>query len=175
MLGALELTDASRERIRELRELSRKVEDGAEDLRPQLRRAVRESNPEVIARCANSARIYRRTVATTASGKSPLIEEAIVEGADRLASELAGENPTPLEVLLSERIASLWVLTELQEALLASWYGGNTSVSPSYLLRMAKLQESANRRYLAAIKMLAQVRKLQANTPALHLTQINVS
>ena len=40
---------------------------------------------------------------------------------------------------------------------------------------MAKLQESVNRRYLAAIKTLAQVRKLQANNPALHLTQINVS
>jgi hypothetical protein len=105
-----------------------------------------------------------------------LIEEAIVESAERLAAELAGENPTPLEVLLSERIASLWVLVELQEALLASWYGGHTnSVSPSYLLQMAKLQESVNRRYLAAIKTLAQVRRLQANIPALHLTQINVS
>jgi hypothetical protein len=36
------------------------------------------------------------------------------------------------------------------------------------------LQESAGRRYLAAIKTLAQVRKLQAGTPAVHLTQINV-
>jgi hypothetical protein len=176
VLGALELTDAARERIRELQDLSRRVENGEEDLRPQLRQAVRDSSPEVIARCSNIARTYRRTVATTASGKSPLIEEAIVDGADRLASELAGENPTPLEVLLSERIVSLWVLVELQEALLASWYGGHTkSVSPSYLLQMAKLQESVNRRLLAATKTLAQVRRLQANTPAVHLTQINVS
>ncbi len=138
---------------------------------------MRESSPEVIARCSNSARIYRRTVATTASGKSPLIEEAIVEGAERLAAELAGENPTLLEVLLSERIASLWVLTELQEALLAATYrrGQERPVGPAYTIQMCRIQESTNRRYLAAIKTLAQVRKLQANNPALHLTQINVS
>jgi hypothetical protein len=40
---------------------------------------------------------------------------------------------------------------------------------------MAKLQESAGRRYLAAIRTLAQVRKLQAGTPAaVFNTQINL-
>ncbi len=99
-----------------------------------------------------------------------------MEGAERLAAELAGENPTPLEVLLSERIASLWVLTETQEALLSATYrrGQEKPVGPAFVIQMCKIQESVNRRYLAAIKTLAQVRKLQANTPALHLTQINV-
>jgi hypothetical protein len=40
---------------------------------------------------------------------------------------------------------------------------------------MVKIQESVNRRYLAAIKTLAQVRKLQANTLAVQVnTQINI-
>jgi hypothetical protein len=47
-----------------------------------------------------------------------------------MALELAGENPTPLEVLLSERVASLWVLVELQEALLAAWYYKAKATSP---------------------------------------------
>ena len=176
MAAAHGLTDEARERIRELQDLSSRVRDGEEDLRPKLRQMVKESSPEVIARCCDSARIYRRMVATTASGGSPLAEEAIVEGAERLALEIAGENPTPLEVLLSERIASLWVLVELQEALLSAWYGKQSNgTSPAYLLQMAKLQESVNRRYLAAIKTLAQVRKLQANTPGVQFnTQINV-
>ena len=174
--GALELTDASRERIRELQDLSRRVENGEENLRGQLRRAVRESSPEVIARCSNIARTYRGFLAKTASGKDPLVEEAFVKRTEMLADEIAGENASPLEVLLAERIASLWALTELQEALLSAYYSGaSKNVSPTYLLQMARLQESTNRRYLAAIKTLAQVRKLQANTPALHLTQINVS
>jgi hypothetical protein len=89
---------------------------------------------------------------------------------------VAGENPTPLEALLGERIASLWALTELQEALLSAYYGGATkNLPPSYLLQMTRLQESANRRYLAAIKTLAQVRKLQVGTPAaVFNTQINL-
>ena len=41
---------------------------------------------------------------------------------------------------------------------------------------MVKVQESANRRYLAAIKSLAQVRKLRANTPGVQFnTQINLA
>jgi hypothetical protein len=48
-------------------------------------------------------------------------------------------------------------------------------VAPSYLLQMAKLLESVQRRYLASIQVLARVRKLQANTPALQVnTQVNV-
>ena len=106
------------------------------------------------------------------------MQEAIVERAERMVAEIAGENPTPLEILLAERIASLWVLTEAQEALLFATYkrGQAKPVGPAYVIEMCKIQESANRRYLAAIKTLAQVRKLQANTPGVQFnTQINVS
>ena len=81
--------------------------------------------------------------------------------------------------MLADRIASLWVLVELQEALNAAWYrrseDGNR-VHPDYMLKMVKLQESTHRRYLAAIRELARVRKLQANTPGVQFnTQINLS
>jgi hypothetical protein len=105
------------------------------------------------------------------------VQEAIVERARRMALEIAGENPTPLEVLLAERIASLWVLVEAQEALLSATYrrGQEKPVGPTYVIQMCKIQESVNRRYLAAMKTLAQVRKLQANTPSIQLnTQINL-
>jgi len=90
-----------------------------------------------------------------------LEKEAVVLQAERMALELAGENPTPLEMLLAERVASLWILVELQEALTAAFYykGGRTPMSAA--LQMARLQEGAHRRYLAAIKTLAQVQKLQ--------------
>jgi hypothetical protein len=86
-------------------------------------------------------------------------------------------DPTPLEVLLAERIASLWVFVEAQEALLSATYrrGQERPVGPAYVIQMCKIQESVNRRYLAAIKTLAQVRKLQANMPGIQYnTQINV-
>jgi hypothetical protein len=173
----LELTDGARARIRELEALSEKAEGGDKEARRELRRAVKESAPEVIARCADIARNYRRLVADTASGRDPLVQEAVVEQARRMAGEIAGETPTPLEVLLAERIASLWVLVEAQEALLFAWYSRENMgrTSPAFVLQMCKIQESVSRRYLAAIKTLAQVRKLRTNTAPVRLTQINVS
>jgi hypothetical protein len=87
----------------------------------------------------------------------------MVERSRLLALELAGHGPTPLERLLADRVASLWVLVELQEMLGAAWYdqGISNRPSPAYMLQMVRLQESAHRRYLAAIKTLAQVQKLQ--------------
>ena len=174
----LELTDSARTRIQELEALSEKAEEGDAEAKRELRQAVKDSAPQVIARCSNIARTYRRLAAETASGRDPLVAEAIVERARRMVGEISGENPTPLEVLLSERIASLWVLAETQEALLFAWYrrGQENRTSPSFLIQMCKIQESTSRRYLAAIKTLAQVRKLQANTPGIQVnTQINVS
>ena len=175
----LELTEEARERIYALQELADKVGADPDDraARTELRRALRESSPAVVARLSDTTRNYRRIIAQTASGGNPLVEEAISEQASRMAREIAGEAPTPLDVLLSERIASLWVLVELQEALGAAWYVRNRKgrATPAFMLQMVKLQEASNRRYLAAIKTLAQVRKLQANTPGVQFnTQINV-
>jgi hypothetical protein len=174
----VEWTDGDRARYRELRELQAAAEEGDEAARDELRRAVRDSSPTLIGRLAHFTKSYRRVLAKTAAAGHPLMEDAITERADLLAREVAGPNPTPLEELLADRIASLWVLVELMEALTSAQLGRDTErrVPPTYLLQMVKLQESVNRRYLAAIKTLAQVRKLQANTPAVQYnTQINMS
>ena len=173
----LELTEATRRRIRELQELADKAEedDGA---RRELRRRLREESPEVVAGCSDSARSYRTLLAERSSGGNPLRKEAISERAGRMAIELAGDNPTPLEALLSERVASMWVLVELQEALLAAWYYKAKATSPAFILQMARLQESAHRRYLAAIRTLAQVQKLQGPSRVqvnIGSNQVNVS
>jgi hypothetical protein len=156
--GMLELTDGQRERIKELQALADEAEGGDREARGRLRRELRDSAPEVIARCSDTATSYRGLLAKTASGGNKLVQDAIVERSRLVALELAGEDPTPLEVLLSERVASLWVLVELQEALNSAWYSGQTKgqTSPAFLLQMARLQESAHRRYLQAIKTLAQ-------------------
>jgi hypothetical protein len=174
--GALELTDGMQARIRELQALSKRAEGGDKAARRELRRAVRESAPGVVARCSDFAGSYRRVLAKTASGSDPLLQEALEARARLMEAEVAGPRPSPLESLLAERVVSGWLLVELMEALVAGQLGRDTAhrVPASYLLQMVKLQESANRRYLSAIKTLAQVRKLQVGTPAVLLTQINV-
>jgi hypothetical protein len=79
-------------------------------------------------------------------------------------------NPTPLEEPHRIPVGAV----ELMEALTATQLGRDKErrVSPTYLLQTVGLQESANRRYLMTIKTLTQVRKLQANTPAVHSTTL---
>jgi hypothetical protein len=169
----LEWAEADKARYRELRQLQAAAEGGDEEARGELRRAVRESSPALIARLANYNKDYRRILAHTASSGHALMEDAITERADLLAREVAGPNPTPLEELLADRVASLWVLVELMDTLTSAQLARDAQrhVPSTYLLQMVKLQESANRRYLAAIKALAQVRRLLG--PA-RSVQINV-
>jgi hypothetical protein len=94
----LELTDEARERLQELQALSDKVESGGKGAVLELRRAVEKSSSEVVTFCASIAQDYRRLAAATGSGGDPLVREAMVEGAESLTKELAGENPSPLEL-----------------------------------------------------------------------------
>ena len=173
------LPDDTIERIRALRALSEKAEDGDKEAKRELRAAVRSSSQEVIARISDTASSYRAMLAKTASGGDALRLEGLKAYMLQMEDNLLGENPTPLEALLAERIVSCWMLVELMEALTSAWFNRGEHkqrVSPQFLLQMVKIQDSANRRYLAAIKTLAQVRKLQGNAPTVQVnTQVNIA
>ena len=83
-------------------------------------------------------------LAKTAAGGDPLTEEALYAKLDAMRAEIAGENPTPLEVLLTERIVSLWMLTALLEVLVGAQYrktlsDGTKRSSPSYLIQQSRI------------------------------------
>ena len=168
---------AVRDKLKDLQELSEKAEDGDKDARLELRRAVRESTPETIARVSDLAGSYRRVLAKSASGKNPLLQEVLQERMRLMEEKVAGDKPTALEELLAERVVSCWLMVEVMETLTAAQLSRDNQkrVTASHILQTMKLQESANRRYLAAIKTLAQVQKLQANTPGVQYNmQINL-
>ncbi len=168
-----------KQQLEELRALSDKAEQGDKEARQELRRILRESAPEVVDKASNFARRGQRIVAETMSAGEPLMQEALMVRMERMRLEIAGENPTPLEVLLTERVVSLWLLVEALETLtnaqLKRGLDSNRRTTPSYLQFIFRWQENTHRRYLAAIRELARVRKLQANTPAVQYnTQINL-
>ena len=168
---------AVHDKLKELAELSEKAEGGDKDARLELRHAVRESTPEVIARVSDLAGSYRRVLAKSASGGDPLLQEGLQERMRLMEEKVAGDKPTALEELLAERVVSCWLIVEVMETLTAAQLRRDNQkrVTASHILQMMKLQESANRRYLAAIKTLAQVQKLQANTPGVQYNmQINL-
>jgi hypothetical protein len=86
------------------------------------------------------------------------------------ADELAGPNPSPIEIALAETAATAWLAFRMFEARYASsgTSGGGMTIAQSEHA-LEKL-DRAHRRYLSTLKALATVRKLAV--PAL---QINVA
>jgi hypothetical protein len=165
--GELELSEDARDRLTELKVLSRR----------ELRRLVRASSPEVIAEASGIARRAEWMLVKTISAGELLMEEALEERMHQMRSEIAGENPTPLEVLLTERVVAGWLLVETLEGLIAAQYQRDVTahrVAPTYVIQQSRIVESATRRYLAAIRELATVRKLRMGAPVQVNTQVNV-
>jgi len=181
-LERYQLPSAVKERLDELRELSKRAEGGDMQARQELKRTLHRSGPEVIARASDIGRKAQHMLIETAAGGDPLTEYALSGRLDMMREEVAGENPSPLEVLLVERVVACWLLVELFEALMAPqlWTGTGKgrSIPLGLLKHYLSWQEGANRRYLAAIRELARVRKLQSSTPGIQVnnnTRINVS
>jgi hypothetical protein len=156
------LSEEAKAKLEDLRVLSERAEDGDREARRELRAAVRASAPEVVACASDVGRRAQRMLVRTAAAGDPLIEEALEAKLDLMRYEIAGENPTPLEVLLTERVVSCWMLVELLEVLTSAQLRRGEAVKRvpvSYLLQMVRWQESANRRFLAAVRELAGGRK----------------
>jgi hypothetical protein len=175
---ALEMSEETKVRLAEIQALSERSKGGDKEARKELRRVLRASSPEIVARCSDFAkRGQRRVVKTIATGE-PVMEEALEARLDLLRTEVAGENPTVLEVMLAERIVSLWLVVEALEALMNAQLQVGPDVrrfTPSFLKFIIGWLETYHRRYLASIRELARVRKLQSNTPGIQYnTQINL-
>jgi hypothetical protein len=141
-----------------------RAQDGDKDVLPTLRRVLDEE-PR-IARFVDLARDVERSLVEKISGNDMFTQEAIPHNLEAMRKEIAGENPSPLERLLAERITVCWLELQYFEALYAQNMGDMTLAQGDYHQRRI---DKAHRRYLSSIKALAQIRKLG---PAV---QINVA
>ena len=97
-----------------------------------------------------------RSWAELLGGDNPPSVEAVRRKAERLRAELEGEAPAPLERLLAGQVVSGWL--EMSHAQIkVSDPGASTLGQAGFNLRRA---ESAQKRYVAAMKALATVRQL---------------
>ena len=176
----LELSKDTKDRVAKLEELSDKAADGDKKARGELRRLLRESGPEVVREASELARKVQCALIKTAAGGEVLAEEALVIRLDMMRSEIAGPDPSPLEVLLAEKIVSVWMLTETLELLLSAQLTTelpkSQRMSHSFLKFYLGWQEQAHRRLLSTIRELAKLRRLQSGVPNSQTNvQINVS
>lgn len=95
------------------------------------------------------------------------VAETIVNQIAALREELAGPSPSPLEALLVERVVACWLHLQHTELRYAQHLGRLTMAQGEYHQRSI---ERAERRYLAAIKALATLRRLL--TPVM---QVNIA
>src|SRR5829696_3209077 len=175
----LELSKEAKDRLAKLKELSDSVADGDKNARGELRRLLRESGPEVVREASELARMGQRFLIKTAARGDTLAEEALVIRLDTMRSEIAGPDPSPLEVLLVEKIVSACMLTEVLELFLSAQLTKlpkSQRMSHSVLKFNLAWQERAHRRLLSSIRELARVRRLQSGVPNSQTNvQINLS
>ena len=174
------LSKLTKSRLGKLEELSDRAADGDKKARGELRQALRESGPEVVREASELARIGQSALIRTAAGSEALREEALLIRLDLMRSEIAGPDPSPLEVLLTEKIVSVWMLTELLELFLSAQLmtelPKSQRLSHSCLKFYLGWQEQAHRRLLSSIRELARVRRLQSGVPSSQTNvQINLS
>ncbi len=130
--------------------LAREIDRGNDSARPALREALQEDR-ELFLELGNIRGQYKDRLIRNFTNDS-LEQEAIGAWMDQEARNLAGENATPIEILLALRITmDGFHLTKIEATVLDNYHP-----QPEWDLRRV---ESAHKRYLAGLKALSQARK----------------
>jgi hypothetical protein len=140
-----------------LAELVRRAQQGDLTVLPLLREAL-EADPSLWQEYGDLAAQAQEAWLRLLGGTDYLLSESVRLKLAALRQELGTEGASPLEKLLIERVAACWLQTHYADALYAQAKGPGST--PSVRQELMKRQESSQRRYLAAIKQLALVRKL---------------
>ena len=140
---------------KELMALIARAQDGDRDALPLLREVL-DKEPR-IAGFVNLARDVERSIVEKISGNDLFTQEAMPRNLKAMRKDIAGENPSPLERLLAERIGICWLELQYFEAIYAQNLGNLTITQGDHNQRRI---DKAHRRYLSSIKALAQIRKM---------------
>jgi hypothetical protein len=150
--------DTRRDTVGRLKDLFKKAEKGNRKAVPEIREILKES-PDLAWRFMDFATLAEwRFIENMTKDKDLASKEMMDFQLAAMREEIAGENPSPLERLLAERIVLTWLQIQLFESLYASsMFKSMTLAQGSYY---QKRLDHAHRRHISAIRTLAQIRKL---------------
>ncbi len=170
--NAVPKTAGPPEAITDLRHLAAKAEKGDTSVLPALKKLM-DDDSAFWHEYGDMAVLLKDNLIAGMAGKNLLLREAMTRSADESVRELAGESPTPLEQLLARRIVIDGLYLHKVESLelhasKESRYSHDDEASQRRIAR-------AHKRYLHAIKTLAQVRKLLGPTVQVNIAQQQVN
>jgi hypothetical protein len=134
--------------------------DALELLRKQLR-----DKPELARVLGDMAWQARQSRLNQILGDYSASKLMVDEAMNGIAKQVAGENPSPLEAILAERVAACWLDVQDHECR----YAQQCETFKQQEWR-SKMLDRAQQRYLSAIKTLAMIRKLP-----LPVVQVNIA
>jgi hypothetical protein len=162
--------EASEKRGEKLQDLLRLAEKGKDDAVPEIRQIL-SKHPDLAWRFVDVAHVAEDALIEKMTGEEDLAVKEIMRcQLEAMREEIAGENPSPLERLLAERVVATWLQIQLFEGLYASGMSkGMTIAEGGY---HQKRLDQTYRRHLSAIRALAQMRKLLKGVV---IAQINIA
>ncbi len=161
----------------EIRAMFEGAQEGDEDAARELFQLLDGTPTETLCSVlgmGDTARHVQIAFINRAAGRNLLVKEMTQRKLEAMRRELAGTDCTPLERLLVERIALCWLQLHYYETILAQSLG-DLSIAQSE--SQQKRIDKAHKRYLASIKTLAQVRRLQLPSVQVNIgeKQVNVA
>ena len=144
--------------VAKLRALMDKAQKGDEEAALDIRKVL-DGTPDLawlfikgLGKMAESALIGEIT-----NNEDRATKELLKHQLESMRIEVAGQNPSPLERLLAERVVATWLEVQLFSGLYAMGMKGETLSQGEY--RQKRL-DRAHSRHLSAVKALAQIRKM---------------
>ena len=155
-------------------ELLRRAEKGNREVLPQLLELL-DSAPDAVAKIGNLAWATELALLDLTAGENLWLRECQQRTLQAMRERFAGPNPSSLEEILAERIVQCWRHLNLLEGSLAQSRGYSSTEGE----HRQRCIDRAHRRFLSAIKALAQVRRLgitlQVNVATDGGKQVNVA
>jgi hypothetical protein len=157
------------ETVKKLQDLLRLAEKGEENAMPEIRRILNEY-PSLAWDFVDLAKVAEDALIEAMTSEQDLATKELMRcQLEAMKAEIAGNEHSPLERLLSERVVVTWLEVQLFEALYVRTMRKLSIRQADYY---QKRLDRAHRRHLSAIRALAQIRKLLNGTT---ITQINIA
>ena len=153
-----------------LEEAIRHAQQGDVTALPTIRTLLDQS-PELWENARSLATQVERTWIHALSGRDLVSQELIERDVHALRTALQGPAPSPLERLVIDRICSCWLAVQHAELRSAARLKHSIVLSNAEEKRLDSLQK----RFLGAVKSLAQIRKLVTPTLQLNVAQQQIN